>query len=110
MQTLATGLKKPLQKLNILQIVNKMINIFLVHIPTESKINEFGKLYIPSFDEWDYNPNSAFLHYCDNETVEGLEFQYTPKFPGQLLVTDVSSNFLTRPMEWDKLDILYSHG
>lgn len=75
MQIQDTGLKKQSLKLNTLLIViNKYINFYSVHVPVESKINESGKLYIPSFDEWDYNPNSSFLHYCDNETVEGLEF------------------------------------
>lgn len=67
-------------------------------------------MYVPPLEEWEYNPDSSFLHYCDNETVEGLEFQFTPKFSGQPVITDVSSNFLTKPMDWSKLDILYSHG
>lgn len=81
-----------------------------VHVPVKVKKNEEGKSYIPSIEEWDYCPESAYLHYCDNETVEGIEFQFTPKLHDQVLITDVSSNFLTRQMDWSKLDVLYSHG
>jgi phosphoserine aminotransferase len=51
-----------------------------VHVPITVKTNDQGLEYIPDFEQWDYDPNSAFLHYCDNETADGLEFQYTPKF------------------------------
>jgi phosphoserine aminotransferase len=50
------------------------------------------------------------MHYCDNETADGLEFQFTPKVANQPLIVDVSSNFLTRNVDWSKIDILYSHG
>jgi phosphoserine aminotransferase len=45
-----------------------------VHTPVKVLKNEQGLSYIPDLDQWDYDPDSAFLHYCDNETVEGLEF------------------------------------
>ncbi|EFP79032.2 uncharacterized protein PGTG_04988 [Puccinia graminis f. sp. tritici CRL 75-36-700-3] len=62
----------------------------------------------------------AFLYYCDNETVHGVEFQ-TPGFPiDQLpeayqekvpLVADVSSNILSRkisPQLWKRLGIVFA--
>ncbi|CDJ51125.1 phosphoserine aminotransferase, putative [Eimeria brunetti] len=30
---------------------------------------------IEPVDQWDLSPNAAHLHYCDNETIEGLEFR-----------------------------------
>ena len=58
------------------------ILFIIVHIPTTIKVDEAGQTYIPPFCEWDINEKSAFTHYCDNETVEGYEFNFTPKTPG----------------------------
>lgn len=60
--------------------------------------------------EWDINPDSAYLHYCDNETVEGLEYPFVPKIPGMPLVSDMSSNFLTKTIDWAKTDLVYAHA
>lgn len=53
----------------------------------------------------------AYLHYCDNETIGGVEFR------GQLdvlsdqldcpLVADVSSNILSKPINFSKYDLVY---
>jgi len=39
----------------------------------------------------------AMTYYCDNETVDGVEFQAPPS--GHNLVADMSSNFLSRPID-----------
>jgi phosphoserine aminotransferase len=80
-----------------------------LHIATEVKVslhfksqkNENGLIYVPDFEEWSKSDESAYLHYCDNETVEGLEYQFLPKIPGTPLIADMSSNFLTRRANWD---------
>ena len=45
-----------------------------VHETCKAQLDERGLQYIPDFDQWSYNQDAAFLHYCDNETAEGLEF------------------------------------
>ncbi|OAD76168.1 hypothetical protein PHYBLDRAFT_123446 [Phycomyces blakesleeanus NRRL 1555(-)] len=50
----------------------------------------------------------AYVYYCDNETVHGVEFQSVPKVnPSVPLVTDVSSNFLSRPIDVNKYGLIY---
>ncbi|KAI9012170.1 phosphoserine aminotransferase [Phycomyces nitens] len=50
----------------------------------------------------------AYVYYCDNETVHGVEFQSIPKVdPSVPLVTDVSSNFLSRPIDVKKYGLIY---
>lgn len=59
---------------------------------------------IPAESEWTLSPSddSAMVYYCDNETVDGVEF---PTFPRSLLdkstqvVADMSSNFLSRDFD-----------
>ena len=34
---------------------------------------------LPEVEDWDVNPNSAFVHFAINETVNGLQYQNVPK-------------------------------
>lgn len=47
----------------------------------------------------------------ENETVEGLEYsaKSMPYREGDILLTDCSSNFLTRPIDWQKISMAYAH-
>ncbi|KAI9482709.1 MAG: phosphoserine aminotransferase [Benjaminiella poitrasii] len=67
---------------------------------------------IPPQTEWKLTDprkhNVAYVYYCDNETVHGVEFQVTPDVdPSVPLVADVSSNFLSRPIDVAKYGIIY---
>ncbi|KAI1820600.1 phosphoserine aminotransferase [Xylaria intraflava] len=86
------------------QEASRLIGPELVHLATDSRtINDgkFGK--IPEESTWKLSKDAAFVYYCDNETVDGVEF---PKFPdilapradgtGPIVVADMSSNILSR--------------
>lgn len=62
---------------------------------------KFGK--IPEDSTWNLSKDSAFVYYCDNETVDGVEFPGFPKVlepkadgSGPIVVADMSSNILSR--------------
>lgn len=57
---------------------------------------------IPDQKDWKLSKDAAMVYYCDNETVDGVEF---PEFPeilksdgvnGPVVVADMSSNILSR--------------
>ncbi|KAF9131237.1 hypothetical protein BGW39_002087, partial [Mortierella sp. 14UC] len=52
----------------------------------------------------------AYLYYCDNETVNGVEFPYVPSLhdPEVPLVCDMSSNILSRPVDISKFGVIYA--
>ena len=54
---------------------------------------------------------AAYVHYCDNETIHGLEFPSTPAvkelLPGSLVVADLASNIGTKPINWNAVDLAY---
>ncbi|KAE9550593.1 hypothetical protein FO519_006199 [Halicephalobus sp. NKZ332] len=55
----------------------------------------------PDESTWNRNPEAAYLYYCDNETVHGVEFPSAPStLSGVPLVADVSSNFLSRKFDF----------
>ncbi len=59
-------------------------------------------------DEWHIDPDAAFLHYADNETVDGLEFDAIPDSRGVPLVSDMSSNILTREFDVTRFAVFYA--
>ncbi|CAJ0946513.1 unnamed protein product, partial [Mesorhabditis belari] len=56
---------------------------------------------VPPENEWTRDPDAAYLYYCANETIHGIEFFKAPEtLPGVPLVADISSTFLSRPFDF----------
>jgi phosphoserine aminotransferase len=58
--------------------------------------------------DWRVRDDAAYIHYCSNETIGGVEYHsvpYTGKVP---LVADASSHFLSRPIEISKFGLIYA--
>jgi phosphoserine aminotransferase len=56
---------------------------------------------IPQFDSWQLSAGASYVHICTNETIDGVEFQWAPKFAGTVaegtpIVADMSSHILSR--------------
>lgn len=78
-----------------------------VNIVTDARKHRDGKFgVIPESSAWTAsNGEPALTYYCDNETVDGVEFQTTPT--GKNLVADLSSNFLSRPVDVRKHAVIF---
>lgn len=63
---------------------------------------------IPEPSTWKLTPGAKFVHYCDNETISGVEFQQVPEVGSATLVADMSSNFMSRPVDVSKFGIIYA--
>ncbi|RHZ74174.1 hypothetical protein Glove_227g170 [Diversispora epigaea] len=65
---------------------------------------------IPPREEWKLSgSNAAYVYYCDNETVNGVEFNYVPEIdPSVPLVCDMSSNILSRKVDISKFSLIYA--
>ncbi|XP_017477951.1 PREDICTED: probable phosphoserine aminotransferase [Rhagoletis zephyria] len=64
---------------------------------------------VPSQDTWKLDPNASYVYYCDNETVDGVEFDFVPALTnGVPLVCDMSSNFLSRPIDVKKFGLIFA--
>ena len=57
---------------------------------------------------WKLQPDARYLCYCDNETVNGVEFSYRPDSQGVPLVADVSSNFMSRAIDVSSHAVIYA--
>ncbi|OQR78190.1 putative phosphoserine aminotransferase-like [Tropilaelaps mercedesae] len=69
------------------------------------KVDKYTK--IPPASEWKLSPDSAYFYYCDNETIHGVEFPEVPNV-SRLLVCDMSSNILTRPVDVSKFGVIFA--
>ena len=63
---------------------------------------------IPPREEWQLRPDAAYLHYCSNETIGGVEFHWIPDVGDTPLVADASSHLLSRPLEVSKFGLIYA--
>ena len=57
---------------------------------------------------WKLDPKAAYLHYCDNESISGLEFNEIPNFEAMPLVSDMTSSIFTKQLDFNKLDLVYA--
>jgi len=65
-----------------------------------------GFTRMPGADEVQVRDAARYVHLASNETIGGIRF---PDFPelGLPLVADMSSDFLSRPIDWDRFDLVY---
>ncbi len=76
-----------------------------VNICTDSSANKYTD--IEDFSNWNIDPDGAYLHYTPNETIAGLEFDYTPELD-MPLVADMSSTILSREIDVSKYGVIYA--
>jgi phosphoserine aminotransferase len=51
---------------------------------------------------------AAYVHYCSNETIGGVEYHSIPEVGAIPLVTDASSHFLSRPLDVSRFGLIYA--
>src|SRR5207237_4287257 len=66
-----------------------------------------GFTYVPPFDRWHITRGAAYVHVCTNETIGGVEYQWTPDTGDVPLVADMSSHLLSRAVDVSKFGIIY---
>jgi phosphoserine aminotransferase len=58
--------------------------------------------------QWNVRPDAAYVHYCSNETIGGVEFHTVPSHGAVPLVADASSHFLSRAVDVSKFGLIYA--
>jgi len=67
-----------------------------------------GFCHIPAEQDWHRDEGSAYLHYTSNETIGGVEFHSIPDSLGIPLVSDMSSDLLSRPLDVSRFGLIYA--
>jgi phosphoserine aminotransferase len=65
-----------------------------------------GFARMPASDELEIRPGTRYVHVTSNETIDGIRMVEWPDV-GLQLVADMSSDYLTRPVPWDRFDLVY---
>ena len=63
--------------------------------------------YIPDCSDLPISENADYMYICENNTIYGTKFKTLPNTKGKPLVADVSSCFLSEPVEVEKYAMLY---
>ena len=63
--------------------------------------------HIPDWDESKFTPDADYFHICMNNTIYGTRFTKLPETGKVPLIADVSSCFLSEPLDVSKFDVLY---
>ena len=63
--------------------------------------------YIPDCSDLPISEDADYVYICENNTIYGTKFKTLPNTKGKILVSDVSSCFLSEPMDVSKYGIIY---
>ena len=76
-----------------------------INVVASSKDKTFS--YIPELSRDDFDPEADYAYICMNNTIYGTKYPYIPDTGDVPLVADVSSCFLSEPMDVSKFGIIY---
>jgi phosphoserine aminotransferase len=76
-----------------------------VHIAASSEDAAFT--YVPAQETWKLSGDAAYVHVCTNETIGGVEYQWTPDTGDVPLVADMSSHIASRVIDVAKFGVIY---
>ena len=67
-----------------------------------------GETSLLPTNKWPLKNNAAYVHYCPNETVDGIEINDIPETNGVPLVADMSSTILSHEIDVTKFGLIYA--
>jgi phosphoserine aminotransferase len=77
----------------------------VAHLAASSVAEKFNT--IPARSTWQLSGDAAYVHYCANETIGGVEFPDIPDVGNTPLVADISSNILSKEMDVSKCGVWF---
>jgi len=63
--------------------------------------------YIPDCSDLPISEDADYVYICENNTIYGTKFHQLPDTKGKILVSDVSSCFLSEPVDVSRYGIIY---
>ncbi len=74
----------------------------------DAKITIDGKRALKPMRDWQLSDNAAYLHYCPNETIDGIAIDETPDFGDAVVTADFSSTILSSPIDVSRFGVIYA--
>lgn len=63
--------------------------------------------YIPDCSDLPIRDNADYVYICENNTIYGTKFKTLPNTKGKILVSDISSCFLSEPIDVSKYGLVW---
>ncbi|OLO07140.1 phosphoserine transaminase [Salinicola sp. MH3R3-1] len=106
---------KAIKEAEHLDLANKHLNLANKHLAgphIAGSTRGNGYVHVPRPDEIALSADAAYLHYCHNETIGGLAYDYVPQVDGANgevpLVCDMSSSILSTPLDVSRYGVIYA--
>jgi len=77
-----------------------------VNIIFDGSETNYAKL--PDVTSLELNPGAAYLHMTSNETIQGIQWQEFPDTGNVPLISDMSSDIMSRSVPIDKFGLIYA--
>ena len=81
-----------------------------VNVAASAEANGFTA--VPPRDTWKLSASPAYVHLCTNETIDGVEYGFTPDVAAETndapLVADMSSHILSRTIDVSKFGVIFA--
>eukprot|EP00923_Selenidium_pygospionis_P054433 GHVN01094855.1.p1 GENE.GHVN01094855.1~~GHVN01094855.1.p1 ORF type:complete len:431 (-),score=59.99 GHVN01094855.1:265-1455(-) len=76
----------------------------------DTKVGGYNTIPPTGGENWaKLNKDAKYLHYTSNETICGIQHPTVPRgLDGIPIVSDMSSDFCSRPIDWDKHSVVYA--
>jgi len=74
----------------------------------DAKVTVDGLRALKPMREWQLSDNAAYVHYCPNETIDGIAIDETPDFGDAIVTADFSSTILSGPLDISRFGVIYA--
>lgn len=74
----------------------------------DAKVTVDGLRALKPMREWQLSDNAAYVHYCPNETIDGIAIDETPDFGNAIVAADFSSTILSGPLDISRFGVIYA--
>ena len=86
--------------------LNEAVKYANVNIAASSSDAKFRD--VPLQENWRLTDDAAYVHICSNETINGNQFHFTPETGTVPLVADMSSEILSRRIDFSKYGVIFA--
>lgn len=74
----------------------------------DAKVKLDGKRALLPMRDWALSDDAAYVHFCPNETIDGVAIDEQPDFGDKIVVADLSSTILSRPLDISRYGVIYA--
>ncbi|WP_158784300.1 3-phosphoserine/phosphohydroxythreonine transaminase [Pantoea sp. BAV 3049] len=74
----------------------------------DAKTTVDGLRAVTPMSSWALSDDAAYVHYCPNETIDGIAINEEPDFGDKVVVADLSSTILSHPIDVSRYGVIYA--